>query len=471
MPIFKNFQRDIAALFGFDAVNTQNRRKAPDGILRSEDAEQTEADRRKLQSAGRDIRRNFTIAAWAVRRHLDYVTTFSFQANTGDDAKNDQLEAFVREWSKAENFDAAGRHGLAASIRMAEGARTIDGDVLAVRLADGRVQWVESDRIRASAGLPPHIDPAKIVHGVYTNDAGRALAYAISRRGSAGLAGQATTFYFERMVAAQNAYLHAYLDRFDQIRGISPLATALNELRDTYEAFDYARAKMKVSQLLGLVFYRNAAEDDSPQPQTDSDGYPTIDYGKGPWQLDLDPGDRAEYLESATPSTEFQQFSQTMIAVALKALDIPYSFFDESWTNYSGARGALQQYDRSAERKRAENAALLDWLTTWRLHLALADGELPGLKPSDLRWLWVPRGLPWIDPLKEVLANKEAIAAGLDTRTRILREQNREFKDVVAELKAEAELLRDAGLPLTTDPSNATIAALAEKEAPAHAAA
>ena len=35
----------------------------------------------------------------------------------------------------------------------------------------------------------------------------------------------------------------------------------------------------------------------------------------------LDPGDKAEFLESKSPSTEFQAFSQVMVSVALKALD------------------------------------------------------------------------------------------------------------------------------------------------------
>jgi hypothetical protein len=54
-------------LFGYDAVESKNRRQAPTGRLRSEDKELLPHQRRKLTSASRDIHRNFTIAAWAIR--------------------------------------------------------------------------------------------------------------------------------------------------------------------------------------------------------------------------------------------------------------------------------------------------------------------------------------------------------------------------------------------------------------------
>ena len=53
---------------------------------------------------------------------------------------------------------------------------------------------------------------------------------------------------------------HGFFDRFDQLRGISPLAPAVNTLRDCYEGYDYALAKMKVAQLFALAFYRQQAD-------------------------------------------------------------------------------------------------------------------------------------------------------------------------------------------------------------------
>ena len=51
----------------YDAVHAKNKRSAPTGILRSEDAELTPTDRRKMLSASRSLHRNFTMAAWPTK--------------------------------------------------------------------------------------------------------------------------------------------------------------------------------------------------------------------------------------------------------------------------------------------------------------------------------------------------------------------------------------------------------------------
>ncbi len=132
---------------------------------------------------------------------------------------------------------------------------------------------------------------------------------------------------------------------------------------------------------------------------------------------------------------------QTAISMTLKSLDIPYSFYDESFTNYSGSRQALLQYELSAQIKRDDVQALLDHLTAWRISLWLQDGVLAG-DLSEIEWEWIPKGIGWIDPLKEIQANIAAIGAGLESRTQILKETTgREFEDVAAELQRENEIL------------------------------
>ena len=74
----------------------KNKRQAPTGLLRSEDAELLPNDRRKLLSASRDLHRNFSFAAWMIRRHLDYVSSFSFQCRSGNPALDGQVERLMR---------------------------------------------------------------------------------------------------------------------------------------------------------------------------------------------------------------------------------------------------------------------------------------------------------------------------------------------------------------------------------------
>ncbi len=99
---------------------------------------------------------------------------------------------------------------------------------------------------------------------------------------------------------------------------------------------------------------------------------------------------------------------------------------------------------------------LLNWLTGWRLNLAVATGELvlpAGTTAADLRWSWHPSGLPWWDKGREVAGDVAAIAAGLDTETAVIRRRTgRSLRDVVQERADEIRVKEAAGIVTAADP-------------------
>lgn len=417
--------------FGYDAISDSPRRKSIKVDLRSEDDLLKREDRAKLISTARDMRRNFAIAAWMIRQHLNFVSDFSFEANTPDQEFNRRLKRRVVEWSAREQCDVARRHPLRRLIRMSEGNRTLDGDQLVIKLKAGSIQLVRGDRIRTPRDQERN---KRWVQGVQLDAAGGDLAYAIHNRNDSG------GYVFDRTIPAANAILHGYFDDSDQVRGVSPLASALNSLRDVYENIDYALARAKISQLFGLLIKRAADDDmDSPPPydpeadedeeSDDAEGedgdYDMVEYGKGPFQLETKPGDDAKFLESAQPSTQFKDFNADVILLALKALDLPYSFYREDFTNFFGSRGALQIYKRSARHKQQDNEELLDDLTLWKLRQWVLSGEIElprGWTVDDIGFTWVPRGIEWWDKSKEIVGDLRAIGAGLDNPQRICRD-------------------------------------------------
>ena len=239
---------------------------------------------------------------------------------------------------------------------------------------------------------------------------------------------------------------------------------ALNPLRDVYENFTYALAKAKVSQLFALAFYRDSPEsagyveedESGPQADTDGDGEAEaqgykVDFGGGPQMLDLEPGDKAEFLESRQPSSEFQDFTQLVIQVALKALDIPYSFYDESHTNFFGSRAAWLHYERSCKDKRDDQIEMRRNYTLWKLNRWILDGRLvlpAGMRVSDVGFEWVPRGMPWWDPSKEINGHVQAIKAALDNPQRICRATGSDYYDNVDEISKAIEYAREKGVPI-----------------------
>lgn len=157
--------------------------------------------------------------------------------------------------------------------------------------------------------------------------------------------------------------------------------------------------------------------------------------------MELEPGDEAKFIDSNNPSNEFQDFSRMMLMLVLKALDIPYSFYSEDFSNYSGSRQALLQYEQSAESRRAENRDMLNDLTSWRVAKAITEGDpdLAGIELKDLRWEWVGSALPWIDPMKEVTAQAAAVDRGFASTPGVCKEQGRDAFEVAKE-QADYEL-------------------------------
>ena len=443
----------VRNLFSYDGAIASNRRRQVSNRIKSTDKTLTPQKRKQLQANTQDLQRNFAIAAWAVRRHLDYVSAFSFYPKTGDEALDNELHGLMEWYNRPLNCDVAGRHSLMQMIRMAEEHRTTAGDILIVKTNRGMLQAIESDRLR---------DPDKMDvnerwrHGVLVSAAGRARKYAVhSRDGNGG-------YDFERSVQARNAFHFGYFDRFDQVRGVSPLAPAVNAFRDVYEGIEYALAKSKVSQMLGLVITSSYDEGlgnegtetsgDGDTDYEDGDRY-EVDLGPAPWKLEMEPGDKADILESKTPSTEFQQFMQTVIGAALKSLDIPYSFYDESFTNFFGSRAALLHYEKSCRSKRNSIRDLLNRITLWRFRKFVFDGDLVlphGVRPEDLKWEWIHEGTPWWDPAKEIRADLMAIDGGLTTRGRVVKQRmGIDWKDIILELAEEEAFMEANGVPVT----------------------
>jgi capsid protein len=458
---------DASAQFSapYDATNDKGHRKAAVVRHGTEDRLLDPSHRAKLVSGAREMRRNFSVVAWAIRRHLDYVASFEFHCRTDDDSFNDEVETFVRDvWSRPYNFDAAGRHSLRKMIRIGEAMRTVDGDFAFMKLADGSLQGIEGDRIRNEygQGQGDEEQATRWLHGVKVNRAGRALAYAIHRRNGIN------SFTLDRTVAASNIAMLGYYDRVDQVRGVSPLASGLNGFVDVYEGLNYALVKAKISQLFALAFYRDANESagqilgetddldgDGDETTEDKAGY-RVDFGRGPLLLDLEPGDRAEVIESAQPATQWQEFEKLSIMIALKSLDMPYSFFDEKHTNFFGSRGAWLHYERSCNDKRQDLADLLRRLTVWRLTLAIIDADLTlpsGWTLGDVHFEWVPTGMPWWDPAKEIRGDLLAIGAGLDNPQRICKERGRgDFYDNIDEIAKAKKYAVDNGVELSFSP-------------------
>jgi capsid protein len=418
-----------ARQFQYDALKDKGQRRASTGRITREDVIVRGGKRTQLQATANDVARNFSIAAWMIRRHLDYVARFQFHCKTGDRAFDRQVEELIRIQSRPKNFDRGGRTGRERFFRMLEARAVLDGDVGCLFVQGGRVQGIESDLIRqAPEDKQTKSNGYEWVDGVEIDMAGEARRYSLHRR----MGG--TQYEFVRNVPAYNMPLYGFWERFasEQVRGISPITASLNNFRDIYENLDYALIKAKLSQLFAVALMRDAdaesLDQSFPPPAGEGDEQPTgdaceekpkpreLNFANGPTVFDLDPGEKAEILESKTPSNELQQFTRLVTAIALKSLDIPYSFFDEAYTNYSGQRASWLHYERACLDRREQQIEVRTQWTLWQLQRFILEGWLTlpaGQTIADIKFQWAPLGMPWWDPVKEISGDLMAIASGM----------------------------------------------------------
>jgi hypothetical protein len=143
---------------------------------------------------------------------------------------------------------------------------------------------------------------------------------------------------------------------------------------------------------------------------------------------------------------------ELMIKCVLKALDLPYSFFSEDFTNWFGSRAAVMHFETLAEPKRAELIELCDEITQWRLGMAIANGEIEN-PPADLDWEntwweWVPRGYGWFDPLKEVTGARAGVASGFVSPIAVCKSMGVDWQQILKDRVIVEEAYKKAGLTL-----------------------
>lgn len=452
----------------YDALNPQGKRKTPKQTIQREDIYLRGGKRTKLQATAADIVRNFSIAAWAVRRHLDYIARFEFQACMADEGLNREIETLMEIQSRPLNFDRGGRFSREKGFRVAEARRVIDGDTFLMLLNSGHVQGIEADLIRDPEKTEPS-NTHEWVDGIEVDQAGLPRRYAVYRRE------QGRQYKYIRNLAARNVIHYGFFERWasEQIRGLSPIVASLNNFRDVYENFDYALIRAKISQLFAVALTRNAEtalDAEFPTADTDEDGDASevcevdsmtpppreLDLSNGPTVLDFEPGEMVDVIESKTPSQELQDFSQLVVMVALKSLDIPYSFFDEAHTNYSGARGSWLHYERACMDRRDDQLEMRRRWTVFQMQNWILNGllDLPsGMGLGDLKWKWIPKGMPWWKPSEELTADLKAIAAGLSSPQAVCAKNG--LGDPRDNIRATAEIIaaaRDIGQEVLGEP-------------------
>lgn len=160
-----------------------------------------------------------------------------------------------------------------------------------------------------------------------------------------------------------DVFLIGYFYRPNQLQGVSPLSAGLELFKQTNDAVKYALQKARLAQAAWIVNNRNPMVTSVENTDVQTTEVIKTRFGNSVVHFDLGIGEDAKMIGENTPSNEFQSFIKIVMEQALATLDIPYSFYDSSYSNYYGTKGAFDSFIDSISAKQRPYYKLLNNVT------------------------------------------------------------------------------------------------------------
>lgn len=437
-------------------------------------------DLANLRSRARDLAKNSDY----IRRFLQTVKTnvigpegFRFQSGVirsngkPDGPAREAIEQGWAAFSRRGVPDTQRRLSLRDLISVVVEGLFRDGEAILVETVDGKasrfgISWKAVDPALLDTTLNEETRDGFIRMGVETDSLGRVLAYHFTSTDTTH-----QSFYtrgtkgFVKIPAER--VLHLYFTEYaDQIRGFPHLAAAMFRLKmlTEYESAELVASRLAASTMGfiergedggSLEGARSVIEGDEGDDYLPDE--PMIEAESGAWHY-IENGAKIHQWSPDHAPTAYPAFVKGILRGIASSLGIPYHVLanDLEGVNYSSIRTAVleeREYWKTIQNFIVEN--LLDLMFDRWLEVSLLNGAL--LLPSGLalpstsieryrRHSFTGRRWTWVDPLKDMQANKEAIELGLRSRSSIIRELGNDPDEVWREIQEEHETLEAMGL-------------------------
>jgi lambda family phage portal protein len=324
------------------------------------------------------------------------------------------------------------------------------------------IQWIQTTEVDDLDTLST-AKPARgntVYSGVEVDGVGRIVAYHLWSKAPDGTQGK-----LQRLDARRVIYL-ATLRRPSQVREISRLTPTLQRIKDLNEYLEAVAVKERVAACLAVAVTTQAPASTLGRGLSNTtdatSGYDGQTVTPGMFYY-LAPGEDVKSIvppASGGGARDFVNLHQR-IAGAAQGLSYEATTRDMSEVNYSSARqGRLEdqaEYDMLAQFLIEH---LLNDVYEEFLFSCVSSGKLPIDDYSTRRedyteHTFMPPGLTWIDPLKEIKADQEAVRVNLDTLANRCARRGLDWREVMAQRKRERDLERELGIETDLAPVEA----------------
>lgn len=294
---------------------------------------------------------------------------------------------------------------------------------------------------------------------------GRRVAYHMYRHHPGDTLVWPNSLEVTRIPAEQIIHLYR-LVRGGQVRGITWFASMIVDL---YQLDSYDDAELERKRLSTL--YLGAIKELQSNPgllnEESSAGTSTAPAGSAYASmqpgtlLKLGPGEEIDWSNPPDVGTMYETFFRVQLrklALGFGLADFQFSG-DGATLNFSTARTFLLEFRRKCEQFQFQVMAyqmMRPVVNAWLDAAALA-GVIDAKDYATNRALyrmveWRTPKWAWVDPLKDIEAEKEEVRGGFKSRSQSIYEQGRDPETVEAEIAADNQRADAAGFVFDTDP-------------------
>ena len=373
---------------------------------------------------------------------------------------NKKIEDAWDKWIEAEHSDVRAISTFYELQEMALRRLLYDGEILINKTAVGNylplsIQLIEAENIGAVSMNNGNND---IINGVEVNENGRPLAYHVYKSDPLGM----RSFQATRLPVSQ-AFLLYQPKRPSQLRGISELSLVLKRIHDIDEFMDADLIAARVAACFSAFVTGENSGRQLVNLKKDYKGRKLKGLAPGVIHH-LTAGESVSFAEPRRNASNAAEYSATQSRRVSAGLGMSSEIVTRQITgNFSAARQNLledQKTFKPIQLFMIKHFCMPIWKSFIEACFLKGILNVQDYVTNKERYTavsWLTPGWSWIDPVKEVSANKESVKAGMTTLEDICSAQGKDWEEVLEQRKVEQDRARELGVILDLDGDLSTL--------------
>lgn len=402
----------------------------------------------RLRGRSRDMERNNNYARKAIKNiATSVVGTGIIPAPIASRAAATKLKKAWKAWAGKKACDFYGQQTMSGLQRMAMMAVVRDGEVLIRRRRVAgpipiKIQVQEADCLDTAKNIDRLEKGGYIIQGVEFDANDQRVAYWLWDRHPSE---KTIVDMVSRRIPASDVAHVMFAERPGQVRGIPWMATALLGLKDFGDYEDAELVRQKIAACF-TVFITDHV--DSPATTEDL----AVDRVEPGIIERLKPGQGVEFANP--PVTQnYDNYARRVLQGSAAGIGLSYESLtgDLKNVNFSSGRMGWIDMQRNVEDWQFNMMVpqFCDVVWEWFTSAAFMAGAIPKSAVVDADW--TPPRREMIDPSKEILAQVQAVRAGILPLSEVYRQNGYDPEEVFQQLAADNKRIDELGLVLDSD--------------------